>query len=214
MGKNTSEKLFTVYIHTNKLNNKKYVGATCKKPEHRYQHGLAYKRNKEFYLDIEKYGWDGFLHEIIKNNLPKQEAYLLEIELIKKHNTTNKDFGYNKSKGGEFGRYGAIVSEETRKKIGEGNKGKVVPESAKEKLSKINTGKIYSDETRKKKSIPIVQLNKNMELVGEYFGIKEASRKTNIDRANISSCCNHKKKTAGGYFWMFRKEYFKEGEEE
>ena len=42
---------------------------------------------------------------------------------------------------------------------------------------------------------------------GEIFnGIREASRKYNIDRSDISKCCQGKRKTAGGYKW----EYFKE----
>ena len=39
----------------------------------------------------------------------------------------------------------------------------------------------------------------------EYKNIMDASRKTNINRGNISSCVNGATKTAGGYHWV-RKE--------
>ena len=31
----------------------------------------------------------------------------------------------------------------------------------------------------------------------------EASRELNINGGHISSCCNNKRKTAGGYIWRF-----------
>ena len=46
---------FTVYVHTNKINWKKYVRVTQKKPEKRWRNGNGYER-QYFYNAILKYG--------------------------------------------------------------------------------------------------------------------------------------------------------------
>jgi hypothetical protein len=43
-----------------------------------------------------------------------------------------------------------MISEETRRKIGNGKRGKPVPEETRKKLSEAHTGKKLSPETRKK----------------------------------------------------------------
>lgn len=92
-----SEKKYCVYIHTNKFNQKKYVGMTGLKPQTRWgNNGSGYRNQAEIYQEIQEYGWDGFEHEIIYDNLTKPEAQEKEIELIKKYNTHDSNYGYNK----------------------------------------------------------------------------------------------------------------------
>lgn len=99
------DKKYFVYIHTNKINNKKYVGQTCRdKPEYRWnKNGSGYYRQPYFYNEILEYGWDNFDTEIIESNLTLEEANVLEKALIKKFDTTNKDKGYNTQAGGSGG---------------------------------------------------------------------------------------------------------------
>ena len=47
-----AEKKWCVYMHTNKINGKKYVGITCKIPRKRWENGKGYK-GQRFYLAIE-----------------------------------------------------------------------------------------------------------------------------------------------------------------
>lgn len=54
-----------------------------------------------------------------------------------------------------------------------------------------------------KLSKPIIQLSKNGEIISKYSSTKEASEITGICYANISQCCNGKRKSAGGYVWQF-----------
>ena len=89
------EKRYCVYTHTNKINNKIYVGMTSLKPEQRWNKGQGYSQQPKFYQDIEKYGWDNFIHKIEFENLTKKEAQKKEIELIEKYNTRDETFGYN-----------------------------------------------------------------------------------------------------------------------
>lgn len=130
------DRSYCVYIHTNKINDKKYVGQTCQKPEYRWSNGNGYMhKNKNgeynqplFARAINKYGFDGFTHEIIKNNLTKYEADKLEKELIEKYETMNPSKGYNSKEGGANGR----PSEEVRRRIGK----KVKDERIQKKLRK------------------------------------------------------------------------------
>lgn len=91
---------YTVYMHISP-NNKRYIGITGRKPEHRWNSGRGYKYNEYFYRAICKYGWENFQHIIIAKGLSKEEAEWLEIELIKKWNSSSREYGYNITLGGE-----------------------------------------------------------------------------------------------------------------
>lgn len=107
---------YCVYIHTNKINGKKYVGQTCQKPEYRWRKdGRGYRSETYFGKAIQKHGWDSFEHEIVASNLTKEEADNFEVLLINKLDTMNPDKGYNLTKGGE-GSVGVVRSDEWRKK--------------------------------------------------------------------------------------------------
>lgn len=80
-------------MHTNLNTLKKYIGITHFDVKVRWNNGNGYIKNQKFYKDIQKYGWDGFSHEIIKDDLTYLEARELETKLIKKYNTVND--GYN-----------------------------------------------------------------------------------------------------------------------
>lgn len=95
------ENKWQVYIHINKINNKKYVGITSEKnPNKRWKNGLGYKR-QIFYKAIQKYGWNNFQHKILFINLTEQQAKQKEIELIALYNTNNSLYGYNQTAGGD-----------------------------------------------------------------------------------------------------------------
>ena len=89
-------------MHKNKLNNKVYIGITGRNPEARWANGNGYKYNLHFYRSIQKYGWDGFEHIILEDDLTREEAKEKEIYYIKKYNSTNQDNGYNISRGGDL----------------------------------------------------------------------------------------------------------------
>lgn len=94
------EKTWCVYMHTNKSNDKKYIGISSNVKRRWSNNGFEYK-TQLFGNAINKYGWDGFEHIVLYQNLTKEEACQKEIELIKKYNTTNHLYGYNISSGGE-----------------------------------------------------------------------------------------------------------------
>ena len=98
--------LFIVYCHTNKINNKKYIGITCQNPKNRWNSGKGYSKKTQprFAAAIEKYGWENFDHEILFENLTESEAKAKEIELIEYYHTYIYDpncWGYNMTRGGQ-----------------------------------------------------------------------------------------------------------------
>ena len=91
---------YSVYVHINLINGKKYVGITMRNPEIRWNKGNGYRYNSQFWNAIQKYGWDGFDHEIVASKLTKQEAENFEQLLIFKLKTYLRDYGYNNDMGG------------------------------------------------------------------------------------------------------------------
>mgnify|MGYP002513570873 CR=1 FL=1 len=70
------ERKYCVYVHTNVINGKKYVGMTSQTPERRWgTNGRGYKQNLYFSSEIQEYGWDNFKHEIVADNMTFDEAY-------------------------------------------------------------------------------------------------------------------------------------------
>lgn len=95
---------YIVYCHTNKINNKKYIGQTCRSLETRSgSNGCGYKECPYFYRAIQKHGWDNFEHEVLFENLSKKSADRIEKILIQTFKTQNPDYGYNIQNGGTFG---------------------------------------------------------------------------------------------------------------
>lgn len=153
---------YTVYIHTNKTNGKRYIGITRQSVQERWRDGKGYRKCIYFYRAIEKYGWDGFDHEIFASNLTEEEAQHMEKLLIKELQTQDPEFGYNISDGGSTTR----ISEEGRKKLSEQKKGelnpnfgRIVSEEEKKHLSELfsgernpNYGRKHTEEARRKMS--------------------------------------------------------------
>lgn len=152
-----NDKKWCVYMHINKINNKKYIGVTSQPVEERWgENGLKYKRNPAFYSAICKYTWDGFEHKIVEDELTEEDAKRMEIDLIALYKTNcrrykNPKYGYNLTDGGD-GMSGCFPSEETRQKLRECRLGTKLSKETREKISKANKGHICTDETRKKLS--------------------------------------------------------------
>ena len=95
-------KKWCVYMHISP-SNKKYIGITSLKPEYRWKKGEGYRTQTVFYRAIQKYGWNNIQHEILEEGLTRDEACMREIYYIDKYKTTDRNFGYNISIGGDLG---------------------------------------------------------------------------------------------------------------
>ena len=118
-----------IYIITNLVNNKVYIGITKKKYgsttygyKQRFKkhihNALGKTRNKEcpkLYNAINKYGKDSFTIKLLEECTLENRA-ILEKQYISKYNSTDDRYGYNISLGGD-GRSVALVDEDIRNKI-------------------------------------------------------------------------------------------------
>lgn len=175
--------MYTVYVHINKINGKRYYGITSRKPENRWgKNGSGYKKNEHFTNAIKKYGWINFEHIIIAKGLDEETAKWLEIELIREWKTNDPNNGYNNSLGGE-GMNGYKHSEETRQKISKANKGKQFSNEHRKKISEANKGHEISEETRRK--ISEANSGKNNPNYGKTLS-EETRRKISENHADLS----------------------------
>lgn len=86
-----------------------YVGQTCRTLKERAgKDGKLYHHCVHFGNAIKKYGWENFEVEMIADNLTHNEANDFEKKLIKELNTTDENFGYNISLGGNDNTYTSI----------------------------------------------------------------------------------------------------------
>ena len=96
-----NERKYKVYVYTNQINGKKYVGQTGNSLEFRAgKNGCGYKKCIHFYNAIQKYGWENFEPQIMYDNLTKDEANEFEIQLISSLKTMDENYGYNITSGG------------------------------------------------------------------------------------------------------------------
>lgn len=85
-----------IYVYTNKVNGKVYVGRTCVPLKKRAGYnGVAYKGCPLFWRAIQKYGWENFKGEIIEEGLNNEEATEKEIYYIRYFEASSPLKGYN-----------------------------------------------------------------------------------------------------------------------
>lgn len=193
---------FCVYMHTNRINGKKYIGITSQKPTNRWQNGHGYCLCPIFYAAIKKYGWDSFQHDILYTGLTQEEAERLEVELIAKYRTQDKAHGYNCASGGRTNA-GYRYSEESKRrarevKLGARNPmwGKTTSEETKAKLR----ASLQGDKNYRSRAVICVETGQR------YAATAEAAREMGVSQTNVSACCRGKRRTAGGYHWRFADE--------
>ena len=195
---------FSVYMHKNKINNKVYIGVTKQKPEKRFDNGYGYKySNKEFWEDINKYGWNSFEHIVLHSNLSREEVSKKEEELVKKYDSTNPIKGYNKIDGG-FRARRPDIAELMRKRIGvlNPNFGKKAPLKTKKALT--NYAKNGQFGINNHNATPILQFDKKGKFIKEYKCEIEAIKELGVNSNHIPEVCNGKRKTFGGFIWKYK----------
>lgn len=169
---------YTLYLRTNKINGKQYVGQTSnmKIRERRWYSDSYQYAGKYINAARKKYGVENFSTDILKECDTQEEANDLEKYYIIEFNTKVPN-GYNLTDGGEgvsgykftkeereklskshigiqrgekHPSFGKHRSDEAKKKMSEAKKGKKLSEEHKKKISDKEKGKKLSDETKRK----------------------------------------------------------------
>ena len=134
-----------VYIATNLINGKQYVGMTTKTIDYRIGcHIRSAMTNPKglFHKAISEFGDNNFKWEVAFTSNDRDELVKTEIELIKRLGTFGN--GYNMNDGGGGGNSKGHLSDEHKAKISLARKGKKLgpmSEEHKRKISETRKGK-------------------------------------------------------------------------
>lgn len=143
-----------VYLITNRVNGRQYVGQTTGSSEYRWtQHVSAARYSPYTVIDcaIKKYGSENFTLEVIDVAETREHLNKLEAEWMDCLETLVPG-GYN------VARSGWSPSMETRRKMGEWQRGRILPQSQRDRLSaslignQRAKGNKFTDEQRAKVS--------------------------------------------------------------
>lgn len=212
----------TLYVHTNLSNGKRYVGITAQKPESRWRKGRGYQRCALFYNAIQKYGWDGFSHEVIAVFDNMKDASDAEKSLIAEFKSNNDLYGYNLEAGGHDK---GEIAMSTREKLRILGRRKHDAESV-EKSAAAHRGLRHTDETRRKMSASqkaFWQTEEGRELArkrstkvskrvfcvtddGEkitFDSIANAAKRVGVDASNISRACSGASSKCANMIWGY-----------
>lgn len=221
-----------VYLRTNLINGKQYVGQASdfKRREYDWSNLNAPYAGDYINKAREKYGLESWSVEILKECNSSEELNHWEMYFIEKFNT-KRPFGYNLNDGGK-GQSGFHHSEESKTKMSNSKKGvnKGIPrtEETKKKISEAKSGirtslgmtnHHHSDESKLKmskarKGKPSNAAKKvyqylNGVLVGVYSSVKEAINANNYHYSGaLSSACKGNYNNEGnhkynGYEWYY-----------
>jgi group I intron endonuclease len=139
-----------IYLITNLINMKGYVGYTTQQIEQRWNDHIElvkYGKGYTLHNAIRKYGIDSFSIEQIDEANDKETLCMKEEYWIFEMDTyAGNKKGYNETWGGE----GGPLSDKIKNKIKIANTGKHHTDETKKKLRDINLGKHHTDETKKK----------------------------------------------------------------
>ena len=223
---------YCVYIHRNKTDGKVYIGLTCNEPEKRWRKGKGYDSKSHFGRAIAKYGWDGFEHEIVRENLTLKEANQLEQDLIAQYDSRNPNKGYNVTSGGD-GSTGAKHTSETKEKLSQLQKeriartGKVNFKGQKHKPESISKMRVshkgkhsgsknaaygtHKTEEQKQyyseiNSRAVNQYDLDGTFIRQYPSGKAAAEALGVTPAAISAAVAGKSKSCKGYIWRHAEE--------
>lgn len=212
-----------IYLTTNKINGKKYLGKDVQNNPKYLGSGLDLKKA------IEKYGIENFKKTILevcnnKEELWKREEYWLNFYDAKNnktfYNRTNKAFGAWE------GKKHTPITEETRQKMSMAHKDIPLSKEHKQSISDAMMGHSKTEEWKKNLSKASTEsfgrkvLQKDLEgnIIKEWNSGKQASQELNLNYTAINNCCRNNAKnisrqrdkdklgkyTSQSYIWEYK----------
>lgn len=137
---------YAIYIITNIVNAKQYVGITNNLARRWKEHKGMNGSSKALHKAMDEHGASNFVFTHVADAFDRESADALERMLIVEHNT-KYPHGYNLTSGGQGI---SEVCDETKEKMRNARLGKKMSESSKEKLSASRIGIPMHPDTKKK----------------------------------------------------------------
>lgn len=209
-----------IYCIENKINHKKYIGLSIdiekRWQQHRTELKYDYHDNSHLQRAWNKYGEENFEFYILElcnvNELHEKEKYYIE-----KYKSSDGNFGYNFTAGGE-GMIGYHHSEETRKKLSEAMIGKKLSDEWKEHIraghkQRVENGlcpdmthlQDYYNSLKKKVYCYSAVTG---EYITSYESGEETARQLNTNPQAINHVLRNKDaKTVHGYYLTYEGDY-------
>lgn len=199
-----------IYLITNDINNKHYVGKTLETVEKRWKQHISdskkfSKEHRPLYLAMQKYGIENFTITTLEsvddiNLLNEKEQYWIEYYQSFKN-------GYNATLGGDGKQY--IDYDSIKKSWDDGlNIDQII------ELYNIDIGSVSkildiyniskSERIQRGRQVVSKAVNRidKHGNIKYYLSISEATKDLNKPRSShIQEVCNHKRKSAYGYMW-------------
>lgn len=207
-----------IYLITNKINNRVYIGQTKRNIEQRWKEHLRHcELNNGQILGkaILKYGIDNFMIQELEQcddtKLDEREKFW-----IKEYNSYYN--GYNATYGGSSNFIMTNRINEVKELWDNGLGQKAIVEKTKlnvetvhnylmkSGISKKDIRERQKELIKKSKSKMVFQYDLEYNFIKEWPSLMEVERNTGINHRNISAVCNKKRKTAGGYIWSYTRE--------
>lgn len=234
-----------IYCFTNKVNNKKYIGQTQQTLKQRISNHLS-KTGKKYYFQnaLFKYGIDNFNIEILENISSKTKSELKnklnnrEKFYIKKYKTTDSNYGYNLTKGGEYNSIN-IGRKIYQFDLLTGNlirEYESMVDAAQAITGSDNTNNLYicalhqtkqaygfmweftpechrkyvkpKPQERPKQKVPIIQYDIYGNIIKKWNSLKDAAKYCEIDNTTITQCCQGKISTIKNNVWRYEFDSF------
>lgn len=175
-----------IYLITNKITNKEYVGQTTSTLKHRFNRHCAESACPYLHRAIKKYGRENFNFKTVDSANSKAELNEKEIFYINLFGTLAPN-GYNLTKGGD-----SIRSDLP---------GRILTTEEREKISK--TLKLFFTNPENRKNSMISQKKRKVVICHQtgliYPSIKDAARKLGLTKSKILDQLNGKSKHTKGY---------------
>lgn len=166
-----------IYSARNKINGKRYIGATIQPLERRqsrhFYNAFTSKDNHIFAKVVRKYGWDNFEWEVLYKDIPREKLDLAEMCAIYMYDSF--DNGYN------YAIYGT------------GTRGRPAHNKGQKGVNSPITGIKRSRETKEKISAgkgskPFNVYKKDGSFVGVWKTCRSCARDLGVDSSALSKC--------------------------
>lgn len=141
--------MYIIYLLTNKVNSKVYIGVTNNYTKRMREHRGTYN-NYLISKAIKKHGWNNFNSQILLETEDAEFAYkVAESSFIQQYQSNNPEKGYNLTEGGQ-GTLGFSPTPETRQRMREKKLSKKLTPEHIQKISESALGRTFTKETKNK----------------------------------------------------------------